>query len=97
MRSRAVAQIKVNLKVIWRVCAFSALLGVRQVLRVMVKRSCIKEWKLCADVPSSSMRLVTVYIAASQRLAGASGLARYRERLGLAASTSPGFTPHPTG
>ena len=59
--------------VIWKVGASWAPLGVRQVLRVMLERSCISEWKLCAGVPSSSARLVTFFMAASERLAGATG------------------------
>ena len=59
--------------VISKVAASSAPLGARQVLRTMVESACIKVWKLCAGVPSSSVWLLAFYIAASERLAGATG------------------------
>ena len=59
--------------VISKVGASSVPFGARQVLRTMVESACIKVWKLCTGVPSINVWLHAFFIAASERMAGATG------------------------
>ena len=48
--------------------------GERQVLRTIVESSFTRVLKLCAGVPSSSVRVLALRLAASERWAGATGI-----------------------
>ena len=73
IRSRARFCLGLGVVVISKAGALSGPLGVRQALRTTLESSAIKECQLCTGLPSISLRLHTFFIAASLRMAGATG------------------------
>ena len=59
--------------VIWKVASLRVSFAAWQVLRTMLAKSASKVAKLCAGVPSSSVREATFHCAAGERCAGATG------------------------